>query len=319
MKKTAIILVNYKNYVNRFLLDARDTLRAQTYSKDLYNVYMVDNCSSRESRAYIKENYREAIIVPREDGNYAAANNAGIKKAIEDGCEYFVIANFDAAYDKNWLSELVKAIESDENIGIAQSKILLYPKNDKDEWIKPGKIGEVKNNLINSTGNILHYLGFGFTKDYQEKDYKIEGLPEIKGYASGCSFITSKKVIEKIEGYNEEYFMYHDDIEVSWKVKLAGYKIVLAPKSLIYHKYEFGRSELGFHNMERNRYIAIFSFYKLPTILLIMPALIIMDLGVLAYSIAGGWFSAKIKVYKYFAQHDNWIKIKRRRILIIYQ
>lgn len=310
----AVILVNYKDYVNRFLAECRDSLRTQDYPDDLFNVYIVDNASSEESRDYIKNHYKEAIVIPREDGNYAAANNAGIKKAIEDGCEYFVIANMDTYFDKSWLSELVKAIESENNIGIAQSKILIYPKDKNGEWEATPRTQEIDKKLkINSVGNMLHFLGFGFSQGDGKEDYAIKGYLAIKGYASGCSFITTKEAIEKIGGYNEEYFMYHDDIEVSWKTKLAGYKIILAPKSVVYHKYEFGRTDFAFHNMERNRYIAIFSFYKLPTILVILPALIAMDIGILLFSVINGWFGSKIKVYKYFARYDTWEKIAKAR------
>ena len=314
MHKTAIILVNYKTYANRFLTECRDSLRSQIYDKNLYTVYIVDNTSSKESQSYIKQNYPEVTIIPRANGNYAAANNAGIKQGIKDGCEYFIIANMDTKFDKNWLGELVKVIESDSQIGIAQSKILLYPKNKAGEWQTPPANYNPENKLkINSIGNKLHFLGFGYSQGDGLEDYEIQGWPQIKGYASGCSFITRKEVIEKIGGYNEEYFMYHDDIEVSAKTILAGYKIVLAPKSILYHKHEFGRNDLGFYHMERNRYIFILSFYNLKTILLILPVLTIMDVGILFYSIIHGWFKTKIKVYKYFLNFDNWQKIKQTR------
>ena len=301
MHKTAIILVNYKNYANRFLKECRDSLRAQNYDKNLYTVYIVDNVSSYKSQKYISDNYPEAKIISRNDGNYAAANNAGTRRGIKDGCEYFVIANMDTKFDKNWLDELVKAIEGDSQIGIAQSKILLYPKN-KENKAK-----------INSIGNKLNFLGLGYSQGDGMEGYEISGLPEIKGYASGCSFITKKEVIEKIGGYNEEYFMYHDDIEISTKTILAGYKIVLAPKSVVYHKYEFGRNDNAFYHMERNRYIFIFSFYSPKTIILIMPAMIAMDIGILFFSIVNGWFKKKIKVYKYFLCYNNWKKIIESR------
>lgn len=320
MKKVAIILVNYKDYVNRFLAECRDSLRAQNYPRDLYMVYIVDNASSEESAEYIKNNYSEAKIIPRPDGNFAAANNAGIKEGIKDGCEYFVIANMDTKFAPAWLAELVKAIESDPAVGMAQSKIFLYPKNE-EEWKMP---------KINTLGNIMHYLGFGMTSFYGELDKPHPGsteltevspllgkerekYPEIRGYASGCSFITKKEALDKIGGYNEEYYMYHDDIEVSWKAKLAGYKIVLAPQSVVYHKYEFSRSIMMLYYMERNRYIAMFSFYKLPTLILILPALALMDIGVLFYSIAGGWLKIKLRVYGYFLKAESWRKIFKAR------
>jgi len=295
-KKIAIILVNYKDYAERFLIECRDSIRAQDYPKDFYRVYIVDNASCEKTTEYLKNNYKEAIIIPRSDGNYAAANNVGLKKATGDSCDYFVIANMDTKFDRNWLKELVKAVESDNKIGIAQSKILLYKKN-----------------KINSLGNIIHFLGFGFTDGYNQPDREINGYPEIKGYASGCSFIIKKEVLDKIGGYNEELYMYHDDIDIGWKAKLAGYKIVLAPKSVVYHKYSFNRSALMIYYMERNRYITMFTFYKLPTILLILPALIIMDLGMFLFSAFNGWLGQKLKVYKYFLKPESWVKIFKSR------
>jgi len=304
--KVAVILVNFKTYANRFLEECRDSLRRQTYPADLIHIFIVDNATSKESNDYIRMIYPEAVIIPRNDGNYAAANNAGIMKGMEYGCEYFIIANMDTVFDSNWMRELIGAIKSDDNIGIAQSKILLYPIN-QDEWKSP---------KINSVGNVIHYLGFGLMSGYRKHDdhFSIEHLgkeiyPEIHGYASGCSFITKKEVLAKIGGYNEEYYMYHDDVEISWKVKLAGYKIVLAPNSILYHKFEPSRSAAMRYYLERNRYIAVFSFYKWPTLILISPALIFMDVGMFFYSFVHGWFKIKLDVYKYFLKFESWRKI----------
>lgn len=297
-----IILVNYKNYADRFLAACRDSLLRQNFQGNV-RFYIVDNASSQNSLNSLKEHFKEAFILPRPDGNYAAANKLGIKKALEDGCEYVVIANMDTVFDENWLEELVYAVDSDPRIGIAQSKILLYPKNEEDK----------KNPKINSIGNIMHFLGFGFTSGYNESDRVISGFPEIKGYASGCSFIIKKEVFKKIGNYDEEYYMYHDDIEMSWRVKLAGYKIVLAPKSVMYHKYEFERSIRMLYYMERNRYLAMFHYYRLATIILILPMMLAMEVGMILYSLSGGWFLTKIKVIGYFFIPATWVKIMKKR------
>ena len=304
-RKVGIILVGYKDYVNRFLIECRDSLRIQNYPKDSYQIYIVDNCSINNCE-YIKKHYPEAKTATRSDGNYSAANNLGLKMAMEDNCDYFIIANMDTKFDQNWIIELVRAMESDPKIGIAQSKILLYPKTEKEQKLAK----------INSLGNIMHFLGFGFTNDYNEPDREIRGLPEIIGYASGCSYITKREVIEKIGYYDEEYYMYHDDVEMNWKVKLAGYKIILAPKSIVYHKYEFSRSVLMIYYMERNRHLAMLHYYKLPTLILVMPAVLGMDLGMFFYSIAGGWTKKYFQVIKYFLLPKTWacIILKRRKI-----
>lgn len=303
MKKVGIILVNFKDYAQNYLGEFRDSLLAQDYPRELVNYYMVDNSSSEPSRKYLGEKFPEAIIIPRDDGNYSLANNEGAKKALEDGCEYIVIANIDTGLDKSWLSELVEALDENREAGIAQSKVLLYPKT-PEETMEP---------KINTLGNIMHFLGFGFTSAYKEKDRNIEGYPVIHGYASGCSFIIRKEVFEKIDGYDGEYYMYHDDIEVSWKTKLLGYKIILAPKSVIFHKYEFSRSIRMLYYMERNRYLIMFQFYSIPTLILIMPAMFVMEFGMWIFSMANSWIGTKVKVSSYFLNPMTWNKIFKKR------
>ena len=124
-KTVAIILVNYKDYAERFLAPCRDSLRAQNYPVEATRIYIIDNASTNESREFLKQSFPEAIIITREDGNYAAAGNAGFKRALADSCEYVVSVNMDTVMAPDWLSELVKALEENPEAGIAQSKILL--------------------------------------------------------------------------------------------------------------------------------------------------------------------------------------------------
>lgn len=306
MARVGIILINYKDYAEKYLAECQESLEDQSYPRENYKVYIVDNCSSEESFEYLQKSYPKSTILPRLDGNYAAGNNKGIKKAIEDGCELFVIANMDTKFDKNWLEELVKTINSDEKVGIAQSKILLYPRNEEEKQ-KP---------KINSLGNRIHYLGFGFTEGYglaeKETEWK-NSIYTIDGYASGCSLIIKKEVLDKIGFYNEDYYMYHDDLELGWRAKLAGYKTVLAEKSVVYHKYEFSRSIRMVYFMERNRYLTLFTFYKIPTIILLLPMIIILDLAMILYSILGKWFLIKMKVSWYFIKPSTWKRIMKIR------
>ncbi len=302
-KKVGIILINFKDYATRFLIPCRDSLRLQSYPSELVKVYIIDNASSPETLNYLHTNYPEAKVLERRDGNYAAANNLGFREAQNDNCELLVTVNMDTEMESNWLSELVVALENNPQAAIAQSKILLFPKNDEEKI-------QAK---INSLGNVIHFLGFGFTSAYGENDHEILGYPEIKGYASGCSFIIRAAILDKIGGYNEEYYMYHDDLELSLKVKIIGSKIILAPRSVIYHKYEFKRSTRMIYFMERNRYLTLIGFY--PGYLLILIALpgVIMDIGMLFFSALSGWFKEELKVYGYFFHLKNYAKILKER------
>jgi len=303
MKKVGIVLVNYKEYANKYLSACRDSLRTQTYTD--FTVYIIDNASSDESLTYLKEAYPEAIILPRTDGNYCAANNLGMNQAIKDGCDYLVAANMDTEFEADWLKELVAALDNNLSAGIAQSLILLYPKN-KAESQEP---------KINTTGNLLHFLFFGFTSNYNVKksEVTLTDYPEITGYASGCSFIIRRVTFLAIDGYNEDYYMYHDDLDISLKARLAGYKIILAPRSIMWHKYEFERSVRMLYYMERNRAISFLAFYPLGALILLTPVFLIMSLGMLLFSIVGGWFFTDLKVMAYFLKPSSWQLIAKIR------
>ncbi|QQG52579.1 MAG: glycosyltransferase family 2 protein [Candidatus Falkowbacteria bacterium] len=301
-----VVLVNYQDYAERFLTACRDSLRAQDYPAASFKIYLVDNASSEKSRAYLHGCYPEAKILERGDGNYCAANNLGFAEAIKDGCEYLVALNMDTEMKPDWLHKLVLALEDNTEAAIAQSKILLYPQTE----------AEKENPKINTLGNRLNFLGFGFTSAYREADREISAYPEISGYASGCCLMIRREVFESVGGWDDSYYMYHDDIELSLKVRLAGYKIVLAPQSVVFHKYEFKRSVRMLYYMERNRYLLAFGFYPLRLLIFLAPAFIIMSLGMLAFALAKGWAPTWFKVWGFFLKPATWINIRQARARI---
>jgi len=287
---------------------SRDSLRLQDYPA--FQIYIVDNASTPASRDYLSAAYPEAVIIERPDGNYAAANNLGFRQALQDGCEYLVSVNMDTEMSPSWLSALVKALEDNPAAGLAQSKILLFP----------GSEEEKKHPLINSLGNRCHFLGFGFTSAYRAPDREISGYPEISGYASGCSFIIRPEVFLAIGGYDEEYYMYHDDLELSLKARFAGWKIVLAPQSVIFHKYEFSRSTQMVYYMERNRYLTILSFYPPALLALLFLPLIFSALAIFVYAVIGSWGGAALRVAGYFCRPRTYRHISAsRRARRLYQ
>jgi len=95
-----------------------------------------------------------------------------------------------------------------------------------------------------------------------------------------------------------------------------GWKSVLAPSSLVYHKYEFSRSITKYYYMERNRYGVLLMFYKWPTLILILPMFVVMEIGLWFFAWRGGWLDKRIKVFQYWRRRENirlWLA-KRRRI-----
>jgi GT2 family glycosyltransferase len=284
-------------------LECRDSLRDQSYPTADFKVYIIDNASTPETESYLRSEYPEAVVLTRPDGNYSAANNLGLRHAFGEGYDYGVVANMDTKFDEKWLEGLVAAADNNKDAGAVQSKILLYPASP----------AEAARPRINTVGNAYQFLGFGFTRGYGEEDRLIEGTPEIKGYGSGCSLLIKKEAYEAVGGYDEDYYMYHDDIELGLKLRLAGYKILLAPASVVYHKYEFHRSVQMFYYMERNRYLTLIIFYPLWLLILLLPPLFLMELGLLGLSLKNKQFKTRLKIYAYFLNPKNWIRLIRRR------
>jgi GT2 family glycosyltransferase len=328
-KKVGIILVNYKDYAKRFLNDCRDSLRTLQYPD--FQVYLIDNETSEESFAYLQNNFSEAKILrnAKNDG-FAKGNNDGIKAALADGCEYIFLLNMDTVIEPNALTEMVKAAEIDEKIGAVQARLMLaeyatdnlphpapLPRLRGDRLLK--KERGVGGNTINSLGNATHFLGFGYSVGYGEEWKENNSHFALRTskfeimYPSGAAVLFKKKALDEIGLLDEEYWMYNEDQELGWRLRLAGWHCVLAPEAVVYHKYEFSRSISKYYWMDRNRILAILECYEILTLILIAPAFLIMELGLTLFSLQSGWFNEKLKVWNYFLSYDNWKYIKKAR------
>ncbi|MFH1255090.1 MAG: glycosyltransferase family 2 protein [bacterium] len=299
-KKTAIIMINYKKYAERFLKESYESLLKLNYPRELYRIYVVDNATSAETAAEIKQLAPEAVIIPSDGNGWGHANNLGAEQAMKDGfADYLYFANMDTVFDKNCLSEAISAYESDPRIGIVQSKLLLHPPIN----------GEY---MLNSKGNFVTYLGFSYCSGDGKKDDAGDEIVDIAS-ASGAGLLIAGKLFLDIGKCDESYFMYHDDVELSFKAKLSGRRVVLAPRSVVYHKHEFGRSIMQIYSMEKNRLKFLLEFYKIPTLLVILPAFLFMEIGMIFYAILKGWLKAKLKSYGYFLNYKNLILIYKKR------
>jgi hypothetical protein len=298
-KKVAIILVNYKDYAEHFLSECWASLRAQDYYGEM-KIFIVDNASTDSSASYLKDVAPTAEIIRNHNNDgFAKGNNDAINVALALNYDYVILFNMDTIVEKNCVSELVKAIESDEKIGAVQARLMLYPDKDK----------------INSLGNDTHFLGFGYCKNYKEK-YDVAKVGEdLKPifYPSGAAVLFRGSTLKEVGLLDEELWMYNEDQDLGWRVWLTGYSCILANSAVVYHKYEFSRSISKYYWMDRNRIIVMLKNYSSFTLILILPAFIIMEIGLILFSIRGGWFMKKLKVWAYFLNPLKWIYIIKAR------
>jgi len=291
MKKVAIIIVNYNGL--EYLSDCLTSLLNLDYPKEDYKVILIDNSSIDDSINFVRNNFPQVeIIASKANLGFAAGNNIGMQKALAGNFDYVCLINQDTISEPDFLKKLVEAADSDENIAAVQPRIMLYPEKDK----------------VNSLGNSIHYLGFGFSSGgYQKFDGNLE--PNEIAYASGAALLIKTNVLKKIGLFDPDFFMYHEDLDLGWRMRMAGYKILVVPAAVIYHKYEFSKSIKKYYFMERNRLICLLENYKLATLILIFPAWLVMEIGLFLFSLKSGFWSEKLKVYGYFLRIKNWRKI----------
>lgn len=296
LPKVAIIYLNYN--FKKYLDEVFFNLDRLNYPKDRLELIFVDNVSTDGSREYLSQKQGITFFPNSENTGFAEGNNLGMLHAISNQADYIYLHNPDLKLDKDAIIEAVKLAESDKSIGSVQSFMKLWKRED----------------TINSTGGQIHFLGFGYVG---ENTVKVSETKAVDGqeiaYSSGAAVLFRVSVI-KIVGFLDSYlWMYHEDLELGWRIRLAGYKNVLAKKSIAFHDYEFSRSITKFYWMERNRFLVHFSHLKVPTLILLIPFFVLMEIALIPFAIKGGWLKEKLLTYWDLIQPKTLSYIARKR------
>ena len=296
--KAAVIIVNFNG--KQYIEDCLSSLATQTYRP--YEIILVDNGSGDDSVELVREQFPQVQIIQNaENLGFARANNIGIRYTLGSGCDYFVFLNYDTVVVEDWLEELVGCVKRNPKVGICQSKIYIYSADE------PGRI-------INSIGNEAHFLGFGFCGALGEEDgEKYQEDREIT-FASGSAMLVRREVLEEIGFFDEDFFLYQEDLDLCMRARLAGWSVYLASRSKVHHKYAFAKGKKRFFYTECNRLPRVFKTYETFTLLVILPALLVMEIAVIVFALWGGWLGLKIKAYGEVLRNLTRTLRKRKRL-----
>lgn len=192
-----------------------ESVFAQAYKN--VEVILVDNASSDSSPDYVERHFPQVNLIRSEENlAYGKGNNLGVSTAKG---ELLLFLNHDTVVTEGFLMELVKVMQDRPATAVAQSKILMA--SDRA--------------LVDSAGAYLTRTGMWFHPGRGEPDSLIDQEPvEILGAAGACVLIR-RDVFETLGGFDQDFVIYFDDADFSWRARLLGYKVVLVPRSLIYH------------------------------------------------------------------------------------
>lgn len=264
-------------------------------------IVVVDNASSDDSVANIVKNYPEVVVISEtKNTGYAGAAQRGYEVALKYGADFLSVVNQDVEVTENWLQELLTNFD-DEQVGCVQPLVL-----------------DSNNGKINAAGCSIHYLGFGFAIGNGSAQNELENISVPVSYSSGACVVVKMSAIKDIGFCMPDFFMYHEDLDLGWRMLLQGKKNLVDKKVKVNHRYEFGRSaKIKYEFGERNRLRVLLMNYQLKTLLLLFPAWLAMEIGVVSLSVWSGWLPEKIRGYKYIiVKLPEILEERKRRQLI---
>lgn len=258
----SVIIVNYNG--EQYLKDCLDSLYSQT-RKD-YEIILIDNCSTDRSIEIITLDYPDITLI-RNKANlgFAAGTNQGIRVARG---EYILTLNNDTRVEPSFLEEIVSPMDNDPRVGICASKMLL------------------PDGRINSTGLCISRSGAAWNRGMFERDSgQYAQQEEVFGASAGAA-LYRKTMLDEIGLFDEDFFMYMEDVDLSFRARLAGWKCLYVPTAVVYHHHGgtagYG-SDIAVYYGNRNIIWMVVKNYQIGFLITSLPWIIGRTIGVIWY------------------------------------
>ncbi|MBC8266996.1 MAG: glycosyltransferase family 2 protein [Flavobacteriales bacterium] len=220
MEKIGLVTITYNS--DDVLKPFLDCVWKQSHNNIV--LYVIDNASTDNTLSVLEKEQDSRLIIIKNKSNYgvAKANNQGIKKAIEDGCDQVLIINNDVEFEREMISKLLK-VQNEKNCSLVTPKMMYFD--------NPKKIWYAGSWFVKSKGFLPLHRGMEEidTGQYDEIK-KIE-------YAPTCCLLAKKEIFEDIGFMDEKYFVYFDDTDFSYRIfKNGKHKMYYAPNISFFHK-----------------------------------------------------------------------------------
>jgi GT2 family glycosyltransferase len=247
-------------------------------------VIVVDNHSADDTATVAERLSQELddVRVIRSDvnGGYAAGVNLA-RDSVDT--TYLAVMNADCVVSGDWITQCVAVMESSDAIGACSPTVVLR-----------GDSG------INAEGLTLHVAGFGFNRNLGLPVSEVATEPGSVQGVQGTAFVIRTAALDRIGGWYSGGFLYHEDVELSWALRGAGYDIWHVPTPFVVHDYHLTMSVEKFFLLERNRLEMLLHHLRLSTRIVISPVIFATECAVWAYAISkrSGLVGAKWRSYR---------------------
>jgi GT2 family glycosyltransferase len=284
----SVIVVNYegRDRLGRCL----DSIAAQDIGP--IETIVVDNASPDGS--WNEADGRPDVHLLRNDVNvgFGAACNQAAALARSP---YLFFLNNDSTAEPGCISALIATAAAAPDAGAVQAVVM------RDDG------------SVNTAGNRLHYLGFSWAPLTSTAPGR-NSVPYETACGSGAALLIRRDRFEAVRGFWDAFFLYCEDSDLSWRLRMRGWTVLVCPAARTVHAYEFGRTREKHYHLERNRLLMLLANYEGGSLLRLAPALASAEVGLLGVAAVQGWLSQKLRAMSAVAAAVPAVRAQRRRV-----
>jgi N-acetylglucosaminyl-diphospho-decaprenol L-rhamnosyltransferase len=236
---------------------------------------IVDNASSDGTPA-VARSLGERVRVLESGGNLGFAGGCHVG-AESTGAPLLLFLNPDSRPQPDCLQRLREASAAHPDWGAWQAAVLL------------------EDGRINTSGGVVHYLGIGWAGDCERPLSALPRHDREIAFPSGAAMVVRRAAWAELGGLDREYFMYGEDLDLGLRLWLSGRRVGVVPAARVTHSYEFDKGSSKWFWLERNRWRTVLSVYPTALLVLLTPALLGAEIGLLAVAAREGWLAAKLR------------------------
>lgn len=220
MVKVAVVILNWngREFLEKYLPSV--TINSQ---KDV-KIVVADNNSTDDSIPFLKEHYPSIEIVRNsENGGFAKGYNDALEHV---EAKYYVLLNSDVEVSPNWIEPIIELMDNDDSIAACQPKIIAYHNKNLFEY-------------AGASGGFIDRYGYPFCRgrifnNIEEDKGQYDDIAEVFWASGACMFIRAE-LFHSAGGFDIDFFAHMEEIDLCWRLKKQAYKIMVNPKSVVYH------------------------------------------------------------------------------------
>jgi GT2 family glycosyltransferase len=219
MTKVAVVILNYNG--QKFL---ETFLPSVINHNDGYEIFIADNASTDGSVNFLKTKFADIKIIQLANNHGFAGGYNNALKEIE--AEYYVLLNSDVEVTPNWTKSIIDLMDIDKSMSACQPKILSYHQKTHFEY-------------AGAAGGYIDWLGYPFCRgrvfeSYEEDKGQYDDIKEVFWATGACMFIRSE-IFYQLNGFDAHFFAHMEEIDLCWRMKNQGYRIIYSSASTVYH------------------------------------------------------------------------------------